>query len=162
MEALPDDVLSYIGKFINVKKQSLRERNAKISQKLQYYIELPDSYYLQKAELFGYKETPKCYKKDGKLYKKSNPEHIKIIRRMVYCEIVDKGMRFQLYLDDEWCDLYQPIAESPIPLPNVTYERIGGEKVIYNYVPRKIWIYEDGTGWREQVEGWDRIRIKSH
>jgi hypothetical protein len=108
--------------------------------------------------LFGYKETPKCYKKDGKLYKKSNPEQIKIIRSVVYWGIVEKGMRFQIYLDDEWCDLYQPIAESPIPLPNVTYERIGGTKTIYTYVPR---YKRDGTGltgwdWTKQIEAWSR------
>ena len=74
---------------------------------------------------------------------------------------MEKGIRFQLYLDDEWCDLYQPIAESPIPLPNVTYERIGGGKVIYNYVLRYSWKEEEGRHSKTQ-EVWSRKMIKTH
>jgi len=127
----------------------MTERHQKLKKKLDYFKSQPDSYYLNKAELYGYKETPKCYKKDGKLKKKDNLSHMREVVWCIRAEIVEKGRIAMANLEKEWERLYFPPQVlfpregiHTIP-PNVEYESITGFKRTYYYDVKVI--YPDGS-----------------
>ncbi len=90
VSSLPDDVLTHISKFINP-KLDLMERYKKITQKLDYWTFKPVAEYLAEANRWGYKETPKCYKGNGKIYKKANPHHLTYLKTAIWNEMTEDG-----------------------------------------------------------------------
>ena len=125
VSALPDDVLTHISKFINP-KLDLIERYKKITKKLDHWTLKPVEDYLAEAEQWGYKETPKCYKGNGKIYKKTNRAHLIQLKTAIWDKITEKGFRLRDALYKKWDDMFWP-PQSPVKLPNFKYQYITGK-----------------------------------
>jgi hypothetical protein len=141
VSTLPDDVLAHISKFINP-KLDLIERYKKITKKLDYWTFKPDAEYCAEASRWGYKETPKCYKGNGKIYKKDKRSHIIQLRMEIYDKMTEKGHRLREKIHKKWNNLFS-LPPSPVKLPDCRYQDITGK--IINRTYRLRWHYDDGT-----------------
>jgi hypothetical protein len=125
VSTLPDDVLAHISKFINP-KLDLMERYKKVSQKLDYWTFKPEAEYCAEASRWGYKETPKCYKGNGKIYKKANPHHLTYLKTAIWDKMTEKGYHLRNQLHNKWDDLFS-LPPSPVKLPDCQYQDITGK-----------------------------------
>jgi hypothetical protein len=132
VSTLPDDVLAHISKFINPKLEMM-ERYKKLEKKIAYYTNKPVEEYCAEAERWGYKETPKCYKGYGKIYKKAKEEHLDELKTEIWRIATEKGRKWRNALCDKWEDLYYPPSSSPTQLPDIVYESITGTKRLFRY-----------------------------
>jgi hypothetical protein len=89
----------------------MRARYAKLKEKMELLKSLPDSYYLEKAELAKYKEFDDHYRYQGVMYKvymKDNAEDMKKLRERIFCEVSHKGRRYTELLESQWSNLFRP------------------------------------------------------
>ena len=87
----------------------MMKRWNKLHEKMNYYHDLPDSYYIEKAYFYGIEEMPKCLYKYDSLYDKGNTLQIKR-------QITQKGYFYIRNLEIKWDKLFN-INPSPIWLP---------------------------------------------
>jgi len=118
-----------------VKGIPLVKRWDKINAKLRHYRSLPASYYIEKAGFYGFKETPKCYKNDGRLYKKGKKSHMEDMVSQIKMEMSHKGWYFAEDIQEQWDDLFPVTKTSKKWLPPYERHTLYGIMIKMEYRP---------------------------
>lgn len=110
VEALPTELVGYIGGYVNLKAERLRERYENVLGELENIKRRTDADWAEyaKANLtrFGWKETPKCFKDSkGHLYKKAKPDDLYHFSKSFMTALHRQGERYLTKINNQYVTL---------------------------------------------------------
>jgi hypothetical protein len=104
-------ILRCVGEFVLddyiVNGIPMMKRWNQLHEKMNYYHDLPDSYYIEKSGFYGFEEMPKCFYKDGSLYDKRNKLHMYGLILQMKRQIIQKGYFCIRKLEIKWDKLFE-------------------------------------------------------